>query len=219
MKKVILKKEMFKKDLIQKKLQSIWDYEKPAIFLSLLALYMIGSMIFHFLTLTKPVCYIGFVNVTISDDTEQNLTEKFVQFLNEDPRKNTVQTYQNLYFSEDPDQSQLQYAYATQVKIMAAIEDKKLDFVFMDQTAFDILSQNEYLDDTKSFLNTNAPDLESELSNYIVNSMGLNLSFSKLISNAGFSGDVYLGIIKNSPRKEICGEYLEYIYESNAGRY
>ena len=42
--------------------------------------------------------------------------------------------------------------------------------------------------------------------------MGLLVSQKGLFKRAGFDGDVYLGVIKNSPRMDMAAEYIKYLY-------
>ena len=41
--------------------------------------------------------------------------------------------------------------------------------------------------------------------------MAVNLSQTALIESAGFEEDVYLGVIANTPRKEMAADYLRYL--------
>ena len=41
--------------------------------------------------------------------------------------------------------------------------------------------------------------------------MGLLVSQKGLFKRAGFDGDVYLGVIKNSPRMDMAVEYIKYL--------
>lgn len=198
-------------DSFRKKIQFIWDYEKPAIFLIALAIYILCSLFIHFITATNPICYVGFVNVAISEDTEEHLAKNFIHYLNSDERKNRVETYQNLYISENAADSEYGYSYASQIKLMAAIDAEKLDFVIVNKEALDALSDSGYLQDMDSFLQSYDSKTAAQLSAYKAGSAGLDLSFSPLIAAAGFSEPVYLGVIANSPRNETVGEYLDYL--------
>ena len=42
--------------------------------------------------------------------------------------------------------------------------------------------------------------------------MGLLISQKGLFKEAGFEDDVYLGVIKNSPRMDMVIEYIKYLY-------
>ena len=201
-------------DSVRKKLQYIWDYEKLPIFLTVLSIYIFCSVFIHFAISAKPVCYAGFVNVAISNETEQHLVKNFIRYLNSDSRKNKVETYQNLYLTENTDDPEYGYAYASKIKLMAAIDAENLDFVIMNKEALNTLSKSGYLQDMDSFLKTYTPDLSEDLSAYIVDSAGLDLSFSSLITDAGFPEAVYFGVVANSPRNEVVGTYLDYLVKS-----
>ena len=41
---------------------------------------------------------------------------------------------------------------------------------------------------------------------------GLRLSQNKLFVKAGFEDDLYLGVIKNTPRIDTVIEYIKYLY-------
>ncbi|WP_154677808.1 hypothetical protein [Schaedlerella arabinosiphila] len=41
--------------------------------------------------------------------------------------------------------------------------------------------------------------------------MGLNVSQAGIFQQAGFEDDVYLGVLKNSPRMEMAVEYIRYL--------
>ena len=230
---------MLDSNSFKKKLQYIWDYYKPAIFLGVFLIYLVTALIIHFVTLTKPVCYLGFVNVAISDDLNQKLTDDFLFQLPKKNTKDSIETYDSLYLTDDLSKTDSEYVYASQMKILAAINAQKLDLVILDQEGFDAFAQNGYLQNMETYLKKIDPNLYKKLSPYIVENlqilsdnasdvvldptieyesqtteypMGLDLSFSPLISDAGFPEHVYLGIIANSPRDEIIRQYLDYIY-------
>lgn len=125
------------------------------------------------------------------------------------------------------------------MKILATIDSEQLDIAIMDKEAFDTFSQNGYLCDLDSLLSSEAPKLYKKLKPFLVKNitilednsidlvfdnslvykatteeytMGLDLSSSPAIHNAGFSETIYLGIIKNTPRKDIVIEYLKYLF-------
>ena len=45
--------------------------------------------------------------------------------------------------------------------------------------------------------------------------MGLLISQKGLFKKAGFADDVYLGVIKNSPRMDMALKYIKYLYSEN----
>ncbi len=84
---------------------------------------------------------------------------------------------------------------------LAAIDDEQLDVVLMDKDAFDL-----QLDPSLSYI--------SVTKEY---PMGLNFSEVKRIKQAGFNGDIYVGILANSPRMETALSYLKYLFYGESG--
>ncbi len=42
--------------------------------------------------------------------------------------------------------------------------------------------------------------------------MGLNVSQAEIFRQAGFEDDVFLGVLKNSPRAGMAVKYIRYLY-------
>ena len=109
----------------------------------------------------------------------------------------------------------------------------------MDQEAFDAFSQNGYLCNIDELLAAEAPTLYGDIEPFIVENtfiaednsfelqfdssipysavteeypMGLDISQTDFIKQAGFPETVYLGIIANSPRKDTALAYLLYLF-------
>ena len=109
----------------------------------------------------------------------------------------------------------------------------------MDKEAFDAFSQSGYLCNIENLLHEAKPEAAAEWKPYLTTNtviledntedmmmdeslsyqavteefpMGLLLSQKGLIKEAGFEDDVYLGVIKNSPRMDMAAEYIEYLY-------
>ena len=124
------------------------------------------------------------------------------------------------------------------MKILASIDGKQLDVVLMNKEAFDAFSQNGYLCDLEELLSSEDVDLYNRLKPHLVTNtvilednstdlqldpsityqavteehpFGLDLSQTSMISDAGFSDIVYLGIIANSPRTEEAIDYVRYL--------
>lgn len=191
-----------------KKLEHIWLYYKLPIFLSLLILGLLVSGLHRAITKKEPAVYLACLNVSMGEDLETTLTEDYIRFRHQDPRKHQVALYRNLYLSEAPAASDHEYAYASKMKLFAAINAKQLDLVLMNREAYDLCSQSGFLMDLSGmaddqFLTAPQPN-------------AIELTLLPLFKNANFSGKVYLGIIANSPRLEECRQYLDYILSETA---
>lgn len=82
-----------------------------------------------------------------------------------------------------------EYSYASQMKLLAMITDKKLDVVIMDQHTRDIFQRQDYM------------------------SACVSLEGTSLYRKAGFSAPVYAGIIRNTQRPESAAKYLEMLQQ------
>ena len=169
---------------------------------------------------------------------EKQLTEGFLDETGLDARKREVYLYRDLYISEDADTLNHEYAYASKMKLTGAISAKKLDLVLMNREAYDILSQSGYLLDLPDLLSQCDPALgeavsplltenevvlsdngldyllgnaeeEQRLTDTVPNALAV--SSLPLFQNAGFDGDLFLGIPANSPRLEEALAYLRFV--------
>ena len=127
------------------------------------------------------------------------------------------------------------YVYASQVKILSAIDNQQLDVVLMNKEAFDAFSQNGFLADLNSFakeheltdlepyfvdnieiLSDNATEVltdpsvvyQAETDTY---PMGIDVTEFPFIKQAGFPDLVYLGIIANTEHAENAASFVSYL--------
>ena len=126
-----------------------------------------------------------------------------------------------------------EYAYASRMKLMGAIQAQKLDVVLMNREAYDLLSASGYLlnlgefvpdsDPIRALLTANAVVVSDNAIEWQLNvasshervtetvQNGLALSGCPLFLTAGFKEDVYAGVIANSPRPAEALRYLQYL--------
>ncbi len=235
--------KVWKELTLSGKIRYLWDYYKFPFFIAIILLYIIGFSIKGYIAHNKPLLYAAFVNVAPSPELEQNLTDDYLSDRMADPGKTPLQLYKNLYLTDNPSSEVFEYTQASQMKILAAIEAKELDVVFMDQEAFDAFAQNGFLYDL-DLLFREARDDHPELSgktadqlvvNMVIREdnakevaldpsveyhsvteeyhMAIDISSSPLFRNSGFTDPVYLGILSNTPRKDHVLDYIEYLYQ------
>lgn len=135
--------------------------------------------------------YVGLLNVSIGEDTEAELTDRFIGATGLNSKKNEVLLYKDLYITEEAETENHEYAYASKLKVLATINSKQLDLVIMNSEALSIFYENGYLLDGKS----------------------LDISDYKIIKDSGFPESVYAGIIANSNNTENATRYLTYLLE------
>ena len=220
------------------KLDHIYTYYKWPIFLVLAALIVLGSVLQRQLTKKEIVLYLASVNVSEGEDLEESLSEGFLRFDGANPRKQEVYWYQALYLSEDADVLNHQYAYASRMKFLGALETKKLDVMLLNREGYDLLSKSGYLLDLEEVLSREAPALYEQIRDRLTanrvtvqdNSLeytlgeadlleqmflevrnGLDLSEYPLFREAGFPDTVYLGIAANTERLDAALQYVAYL--------
>ena len=220
------------------KIRYIWDYYKLPIVVLCILLYILGYSLYGHFTHKEKILYTALVNVSASDSLTEQLSTGFLDSLDQDTSKTTMQLYTGLYLTDDETNPYHEYTYASRMKILASIDGKQLDVVLMNKEAFDAFSQNGYLCDLEELLSSEDVDLYNRLKPHLVTNtvilednstdlqldpsityqavteehpFGLDLSQKSMISDAGFSDIVYLGIIANSPRTEEAIDYVRYL--------
>lgn len=223
-------RESFRKMDTAHKAEYIYTYYKWYILLGLILLVILGNTLHRQLTKKDPVIYMGFVNVSIGTELEKDMTQGYLKSAGLNLKKNEVLVYSGLYLSDAPTTENHQYAYASRMKIMAAVNAKKLDVVFMNREAYDLLSGSgyllelddlppvlmPYLTENEVILENNSIDvqLNNEEEYRIVTAAaanGLNVSEIPLFRAAGFDDQVYFGIIANTLHFNEVISYLEYL--------
>ncbi len=221
------------------KIQYIWDYYKFPLTILGILLYITAYILYGHISAKNSVLYVALVNVNAGEILTEGLSRDFLNYMNLDSSKNKIELYSGLYLTDDKLNENIQYAYASRIKILAMIDGELLDVVLMNQEAFDAFSQNGYLYDLEELLpqmdsnlyDTITPDLTTNIvilddnqeelmfdtsaSYYAVTEehyYGIDLSRTSLIGSAGFAEPVYLGIIANSPRMDNAVNYLKYLY-------
>ena len=240
-------REMIRDSFVQmslpQKVEYIFSYYKPQLVLALIILTFFGSILYNRLTYKEVALYLAYGNVSVGDDLDHRLCEGFIQDLALDSRKNTVYCYRALYLSDDASAANHEYAYASQMKIMASMAAGKMDVILMNREAYDLMSAGNYLLPLSDLLSRN-PALYAHVKPYLISNTvilkdnaiehrlneaipyfaeteeSLNavcLSTFPLFEQAGFSGDVFLGIIGNSPRLDTVLRYIDYVTRSSDG--
>lgn len=225
---------------VPQKAEYIFAYYKLPLVLTLIVLVAVGTVVQRMITHKDAELYVAFVNVVPDEDADEALTKGFIEQQGQNPRKNEVVCYRELYLSSNASQQDHQYSYASRLKVLAAIDAEQLDVVLMNQEAYDLLSASGYLLDlqetcvgdlalsseAKQRLKTNTVVLSDnrvevelgEASEYEADTVGsvnaLSLDGLPLLANLPESESFYLGIIANTPRLKTAVAYLEYVLDN-----
>ena len=230
-------RESFQTMTLVQKLDYIFEYYKPALLAVAIALIILSSVAYRTITHKDVLLYTAYANIAVGDTLDTALNEGFVRATGDNPRKNEVYLYRGLYLSQDASQENHEYAYASQLKVLATIANQQLDVVLMNREAYDLLSSSGYLLPLEKLLGqdgdlfrrlaahmaTNTVILEDNAIEYNLNETdtyqavteetvnAINLSPFPLFDRADFSGDVFLGVIGNSPRLDMVLQYIRYL--------
>lgn len=228
------KEALARMNLLQK-LDHIFEYYKFPLVLILIAAVALGSVLYYRFTRKEALLYVAYANISVGDTLDSALSEDYLRAIGADPRKCEVRVYRNLYLSQDATVQNHEYAYASQLKVMAAMANRQLDVVLMNREAYDILSSGGYLLPLEGFL---AGDLSRRTADHLVQNTvilsdnaiehrldesvpyqaeteevenAILTSAFPRFARAEFSGDVYLGVIGNSERTEAVLQYIDYL--------
>jgi hypothetical protein len=171
----------------------------------------------------------------VGDALDGALGEGFARSIGANSARSEVRLYHNLYLSRDAAVQNHEYAYASQLKVMASMANKQLDVLLMNREAYDIMSAGGYLMPLEALLDA---DLYRRVSDQLVRNTvilsdndiehrldesvpyqaeteeatnALLISAFPLFARADFSGDVYLGVIGNTARTDAALQYIDYL--------
>lgn len=227
-------RELFRQMSPREKWSHIWMYYKAAFLLGAILLAILGSIVFTVLTRKEPVMYMAYTNIQMDDQTEQALWGDYLTDRGYDIKESEVSIYSNLYLADMPDPENYEQANGSYMKVMALVESKELDIILMNRESYDFCSANGYLLDLRSlFSPEDTSVLPYAVSNmvilednsidyslgmveeliYVTDTVPNALDLSKLgwYQEADYAGEVYLGIVVNTPRLDICADYFTYL--------
>lgn len=220
---------------LPQKLEYVFQYYKFPLVLVLIVAVALGSVLHYRLTHKDALLYVAYANVSVGDDLDAALSEGYARAVGADPGKSEVKLYRSLYLSQDATVQNHEYAYASQLKVMAAMANRQLDVLLMNREAYDIMSAGGYLMPLEGFLPDDLSgrtaaewaantvilednDIEHRLDESVPYKAvteeianAVRISAFPLFNRAGFSGDVYLGIVGNSARPDAALSYLDYL--------
>lgn len=227
-------KEALARMNLPQKLDHIFEYYKFPLVLILIAAVALGSVLYYRLTRREALLYVACANVSVGDTLDNALGEGYARAIGADPRKSEVRLYRSLYLSQDATVQNHEYAYASQMKVMAAMANGQLDVLLMNREAWDIMSAGGYLLPLEGALGA---DLHRRVSDQLVRNTvilsdnaiehrldervpyqaeteevenAILISAFPLFARAGFSADVYLGVVGNSARRDAVMQYIDY---------
>lgn len=233
-------REAFRKMNRREKIDYIFTYYKLPIFTVLIAATVLIHSAVRIITRKETVLCMAFTNVAVGEDLMAEMTDSYLLETERDLKKNEIIVYGDLYLSSDPAPENHQFAYASKLKVLAAINARQLDLVLMNREAYDLMSSSGFLLELDDVL-AMYPGLNENVSPYVCenaviledNAVEFSLgeaeeyesvtedernaiacsSFSAF-RNAGFDNEVYIGIIANSTKIEESIAWLTFFSEA-----
>ena len=230
-------RDAFRKMDFKERLAYIFEYYKLPMFTACVALIVAITSTIHTLTKKEPVLYLAYINTAVGDTLNTQLTDDFLSYMESNPKKTTVTVYKDLYISDDASVENHEYAYASKMKIIGAISARNLDVVLMNREACDLMSESGFLLDLSELedsdlyakiepllvineviIDDNAIEYRlNEAEKYVYTSEkvpnAVDVSDLPLFKDAGFNGDLYLGIIANTKHPIGSAAFISYITE------
>ena len=232
------RRKAFRRMNAPEKLEYIWSYYKFPVILTVILIYIIAYGTYRHFSRKEILFYAACVNVSVNEDTENILSEGFLRFSGNDDQKKEVYLYRALYLSDDSSLANHEYAYASRLKLMAAVNTQQLDIVLMNREAYDLLSASGYLLELPDVLERENPELFRKLQPFLVendvilddnalehaldetqayHSMtareinAVEISGFPVFSRTDFTGELFTGVMPNTPRLDCALAYLNYL--------
>lgn len=181
----------FKQLSAKQKLQYIWDYYKIHIIVTVVLICAIFSIIKTVKHAGSVDLYVAYVNVAVDDKVTDALLGS---------SRLIISSYKDLLITEDPSSENLEYAYASSMKLTSALSADRLDVIIGDSYAMSYANGAEYLVNIEDFVEANNPQLLDKLKPLFLlddNGKAYAIDISALgpFADAGYSEPIYLGIV------------------------
>lgn len=223
---------------LPQKAEYVFAYYKLPLVIALVAVVSICSIARYYLTHKEPLLYVAYANVELPEADDERIFGEFLRGQGANPRTTEVYRYYGLYLQDPEGSVDHQYSYASRLKLLAAIDAEELDVVLMSQSAYDLLSHSGYLADLQELLDGSDPALLARVrpllaSNDVVvednqvevdlgeadayeavterHANALDLTGTPIIGSVDLTDAVYLGVIDNSPRREVVCQLVAYL--------
>ncbi len=228
----------FKRMNLKEKAAYIATYYKLPLFTAFVVIAVAVTSVIHQITKKDVVLYAAEVNIVMGEDLTRTLTEDFLSDQGLDIKKNEVLVYQGLYIDEDPANENHQFAYASKLKILGAINARQMDIVFMNDNAYSQMSSSglllpmdtalqqdpELYEQLKPFLREETVIIEDNSIEYDLNEAdtyeavteqqinAVDVSSLPVFRNAQMDGSLYIGVIANTTHIEEVRAWLAYLF-------
>lgn len=230
-------KKSFERMNLKEKAEYIITYYKLPLFTAFVVLAVAISSLYQYITKKEEVLYLAYVNFAPGETLSGQLSDEYLTYTDRDPKKTDVLVYEALYIDEDPTLADHQYAYASRMKILGAVNAGKMDVAIMNEDAYRQLSESGLLlkmdmvlkpdpalyEQMKPYITEGTVILEDNSVEYSLNEAdtyeavteqvenGIDVSEFPVFVNAGIKDKLYIGVIGNTRHIDEARTYLVYL--------
>jgi len=199
----------------KERLDYLWEYYRIHALVTIGVIALLSYIIYTVATPdVKPQFYAALINNTVTEEELQQYREEFSEYLQLDPKKDSVEFNSSFYMNDSFDsmnskQVLMAYVAAQEIDVIIAPESEFSNYAFSG--FFDKLSEqlptNVYSSLTDHFYLTGTDDDPDQ------NAYGVYLTDTKLYKNKSVDGEPYvLGIVANAKHKENALEFINYLF-------
>ncbi len=200
----------------QNKLSYLWEYYKFHAAIAIAIIVFASYLIYNIVTPNiESQLYVAMVNNTIDAPVLEEYRTNFADYLQLDPKTESVDFNTGFYFTENSEYSLnmkqvlITYVHAQQVDVIIAPESEFIEYAyngFLDPLS-DQLPTDIYSSLTDSFYITDLVDDTEK------NAYGIYLTDAPLYKNNADNTDPYiLGIVANSKQKDNTVEFIRSLF-------
>lgn len=212
-------KETLKGMTAKQKLEYLWEYYRGVLW-TVIALIFCGVVVATcVININTDIIIAGVtVNLDISMKGQEYIAEDFYDLKHKTGKREAV-NLSSVYFNSFNTTADIEYSYNASMSVIAQISAQTLDFIFMNELGMEYYVGQELFMDIRDFLTEEElvqwKDkliyAQSEDSDEMY-PVALNITETAFASkNLATSDVVYLSFAVNTPRKDTCREFFDYI--------
>lgn len=214
--KELTEKEKLKDMKFSDKLNYLWEYYKIHAAAAIAVIALVSYIIYQVVTPdVKPQFYAAIINSAVNPDTMIQYKTDFAEYLQLDPKRQSVDLNDTFYFSTDN-----QYVSEMQQVLTTYMAAGQVDVIIAPESVFQSFADNGIMAKLSDELPT---DVYSSLTdNFYIsataedpekNAYGIYLTDSNLFKDVTYNGEPYiLGIVPNYPHVDNTIEFIKYLF-------
>lgn len=212
-------KDTLKGMTAKQKLEYLWEYYRGVLWAAIAVVMVALVVVTCIININTDIIIAGVtVNLDISMEGQEYIVEDFYDLKHTTGKREAV-NLSSVYFNNFSTTSDIEYSYNSSMSIIAQISAQTLDFVLMNELGMEYYVGQELFMDMRDFLS--GEELEQWSDNLIyaqsedsdeMYPVALNITDTEFaLKHLSTSDVVYLSFAVNTPRKDTCREFFDYI--------